>query len=83
MEKIKFDSCVALKSKIIEEPSFEIFDKVQEILLNVKKFIFDVTHNLERKIDTAESLYLTRYDFCQFYGFRLMRNSLGQNVTIQ
>ena len=60
MDEIKFDSCVALKSKIVEEPDFEIFDKFQEILLNVRGFIFDVTDNLENKIDKAESLYLSR-----------------------
>ena len=60
MDEIKFDSCVALKSKIVEEPSFEIFDKVQEILFNARDFIFDVTDNVENKIDKAESLYLSR-----------------------
>ena len=60
LDQIKFDSCVALKSKIVEEPSFEIFDKVQEILFNIRDFIFDVTDNLENKIDKAESLYLSR-----------------------
>ena len=60
MDETKFDSCVALKSKIVAEPSFEIFDKVQEILFNVRDFIFDVTDNLENKIDKAESLYLSR-----------------------
>ena len=67
LNDIKFDSCVDLKSKIVEEPNFEIFDKLQEILFNVRNFILDITHNLEKKIDKAESLYLSRYDCRQLF----------------
>ena len=60
LNDIQFDDCVALKNVIAEEPDFEIFDKIQEILVSIREFIFKVTENLETKIDKIESLYLSR-----------------------
>ena len=60
LNDIQFDQCVALKKEIAEQPDFEIFDKVQEILFSIREFIFKVTDNLENKIDKIESLYLSR-----------------------
>ena len=60
MDEIELSSCVAFKSEIIDQPNFDVFDKIQEILNNVRKFIFGVTENLETKIDEVESLYLSR-----------------------
>ena len=60
LNDIQFDQCVALKQKIAEQPDFEIFDKVQEIMFSIREFIFKVTDNLETKIDKIESLYLSR-----------------------
>ena len=60
LNDVKIDSCVALKTEIIEQPDFEIFYKVQEIFFNARNFIFKVTNNLETKIDKIESLYLSR-----------------------
>ena len=61
LNDIQFDQCVALKKEIAEQPDFEIFDKVQEILFSIREFIFKVTDNLDNKIDKIESLYLSRY----------------------
>ena len=60
LNDVQFNDCVALKNVIAEEPDFEIFDKVQEILDSIREFIFKVTENLETKIDKIESLYLSR-----------------------
>ena len=60
LNDIQFDDCVALKNVIAEEPDFEIFDKIQEILVSIREFIFKVTENIETKVDKIESLYLSR-----------------------
>lgn len=60
LNDVQFNDCVALKNIIAEEPDFEIFDKIQEILVSIREFIFQVTENIETKIDKIESLYLSR-----------------------
>ena len=60
LNDIQFDDCVTLKNVIAEEPDFEIFDKIQEILVSIREFIFKVTENIETKVDKIESLYLSR-----------------------
>lgn len=60
LNDIQFDHCAALKNVIAEEPDFEIFDKIQEILVSIREFIFKVTENIETKVDKIESLYLSR-----------------------
>ena len=60
LDEVQLSSCLAFKDKIMDQPNFEIFDKVQEIFINLRNFIFDVTKNLETKIDKIETLYLSR-----------------------
>ena len=60
LNEVQFNDCVALKNVIAEEPDFEIIDKIQEILVSIREFIFKVTENIETKIDKIESLYLSR-----------------------
>ena len=65
----------------MDEPDFEVFDKLQEILSNARNFILNVTDNLETKIDKVESLYLSRYGNISLFG--LLTNYLGRHVIQQ
>ena len=57
---LTIDSCVDLKIKIIKEPNFDVFVRLQEMFSNLLDYIFNLSDSMNNKIDKIESLYLSR-----------------------
>ena len=59
---LSVQSCVDLKNEIIQQPNFDIFDRIQEMCSNIIDFIFNLSDNISNKIDKAEFLFTSRYE---------------------
>ena len=62
---LSVDSCVDLKNEIIQQPNFDIFDRIQEMCSNIIDFIFNLSDNISNKIDKVEFLFTSRYEKMQ------------------
>ena len=60
---LTIDSCVELKIEIIDDPNFDIFDRLQEMSSNLLEYIFNLSDRMNNRIDKIESLYLSRFVF--------------------
>ena len=58
---LTINSCVDLKIEIIDEPNFDIFDRLQEMSSKLLDYIFNLSDSMNNKIDKIESLYLSRF----------------------
>ena len=64
---LSVQSCVDLKNEIIQQPNFDIFDRMQEMCSNIIDFIFNLSDNISNKIDKVEFLFTSRYEQIQKY----------------